>query len=141
MAIARRPRTRAYGLQLLERRCRHEFPVASLVPRTADIGFAAVADARGIVEILIDKSRRRRNPANRERRLAQALQSRGERLHVRDLARHQELQSVDRARIVGEIDQPFVDDLRARFRRDIAPQIDVEFARDLQVIRGPRSRP
>ena len=37
----------------------------------------------------------------------------------------------------AEIDQPLVDDFRARFGRDIAAQIDIEFAGDLEIIGRP----
>ena len=54
-----------------------------------------------------------------------------------DFARHQELQRVLGAGVIAEIDQPLVDDLRPRFGGDIAPQIDVEFAGDLEIVGGP----
>ena len=73
-----------------------------------------------------------------EPRLAQALERRSKRLHVRDLTRHQELQRVDRAGVLGEVDEPFVDDLGPRLGRDVAAQIDVELAGNLQVVRRPR---
>ena len=60
-----------------------------------------------------------------------------ERLHVRDLARHQELQRVLRAGIVGEVDQPLVDDLGPRFGGDVAAQVHVEFAGDFEVVGRP----
>jgi len=44
---------------------------------------------------------------------------------MRDFARHQELQGILSAHIVAEVDQPLVNDLRARFGRDVAAQIDV----------------
>ena len=56
---------------------------------------------------------------------------------MRDLARHQELQRVLRAGVRGEVDQTFVDDLGACLCRDVAAEIDVQLARDLQVVRGP----
>jgi len=52
---------------------------------------------------------------------------------VRDLARHQKLQRVLRSCIIAEIDQPFVDDLCARFRCDVAAQVDVELSGDFEV--------
>ena len=39
--------------------------------------------------------------------------------------------------IVAEIDQPLVDDLRPRFGGDIAAQVDVELAGNLEIIGGP----
>jgi hypothetical protein len=62
----------------------------------------------------------------------------GKRLHVRDLARHQELQRVLGAGVIGEVDQPLVDDLGAGFGGDVAAQVDIEFAGDLQVVGRPR---
>ena len=76
--------------------------------------------------------------ADREGRLLHALQRGRERLHVRDLARHQELQRVLGAGVVAEVDQALVDDLGPRFGGDVAAQVDVEFAGDLQVVGGPR---
>ena len=55
-----------------------------------------------------------------------------------DLAGHEELQRVLRAGIVAEIDQALVDDLGPRLGGDVAAQIDVQLAGDLQVVRGPR---
>jgi hypothetical protein len=57
---------------------------------------------------------------------------------VRDLTRHEELQRVFGAGIIAEIDQPFIDNLRTCFGGDVAAQVDVELARDLEVIGGPR---
>ena len=56
---------------------------------------------------------------------------------MRDLARHEELERVLRARVVGEVDQPLVDDLGAGLGRDVAAQVDVELAGDLQVVGRP----
>jgi len=57
---------------------------------------------------------------------------------MRDLAGHQELQRVLRSGIGGEVDQALVDDLGACLCRDVAAQVDVELAGDLQVVGGPR---
>ncbi len=76
--------------------------------------------------------------ADAEGRLAHALQGRGERPHVGDLAGHQELQGVLRARVAAEVDQPLIDDLGAGFGGDVAAQIDVKLTGDLQVVRCPR---
>ena len=54
-----------------------------------------------------------------------------------NLAGHQELQRVFRAGVVGEVDQALVDDLGSRFGGDVAAQVDVELAGDLQVIGRP----
>ena len=110
------------------------FPVAALIPRTTRVNFAVVALAGAIIEELVDQSRRRRNFADRKARLAHAFESRSERLHVGDFARHQELQCVAGADILAEIDQPLVHNLRAGFGRDIAAKVDIEFAGDLEVV-------
>ena len=70
-------------------------------------------------------------------RLAHGFEGDRERAHVRDFARHEELQGVLGSAVVGKIDQPLVDDLGPRLGGDVAAQIDVEFAGDLEVIRGP----
>jgi hypothetical protein len=57
---------------------------------------------------------------------------------VRNLAGHEELQRVLGAGIVGKLQQALVDDLRARFGGNVAAQVDVKFAGNLQVIRRPR---
>src|SRR5258706_4296182 len=110
---------------LSERWSFHVLPAIARVPGTARIMLAVVTDAGGVVEILIDKLRRWRNFANGKRFFAKAVQRERERFHVRNLARHQELKSVLRSRIVAKIDEPLVDYFRARFRRDIAAQIHI----------------
>ena len=50
---------------------------------------------------------------------------------------HQELQGVLGAGVIAEIDQAFVDDLGPRFRGDVAAQVDVEFAGDLEIVGRP----
>lgn len=116
-----------------------EFPVAALIPGAArvDLAFVAGTGTGRVVEELVHEARRRRDLADGERRLRHALQSRGERLHVGDFARHQELQGVLGAGVVAEIDQAFVNDLGAGFSRDVAAQIDGEFAGDLEIVGGP----
>ena len=115
----------------------HEFPVAAFIPRAAGIDLAFVSLAGGIVEELVHKAWRGRDLADRERGLLHAFQRGGKRLHVRDLARHQELKRVLGARIIAEIDQPLIDDLGAGFGGDIAAQVDVKLAGDLQIVGGP----
>jgi hypothetical protein len=56
---------------------------------------------------------------------------------VGDFARHEKLERVFSARIVAEINQPLVDDLGAGFGCYVAAQVDVELARNLQVVGGP----
>ena len=72
-----------------------------------------------------------------EKRLMHALEGVGERLHVGDFARHQELEGADGAGVVGEMDEAFIDDFGAGFRGDVAAEIDVEFAGDLEIVGGP----
>jgi hypothetical protein len=54
-----------------------------------------------------------------------------------DLARHQELQRILGAGIVTEVDQSLVHDLGAGFDRNVAAQVNVEFAGDLQIVGCP----
>ena len=81
---------------------------------------------------------RRRDAADDEGRLSQAFQRGRERLHVGDLAGHQELQRILCAGIIAEIDQPLVDDLGAGLGGDVAAEVDIELAGDLEVVRRPR---
>ena len=60
-----------------------------------------------------------------------------ESLHMRDLACHQELQCNLGAGIVTKIYEALVDNLRPGFGRNVAAQIYVKFARNLEVVRGP----
>ena len=78
----------------LERGRLDELPLCALIPWTARIDLAVFALAGRVVEELVHQARRRRNLADREARLVHALERRGERLHVGDFARHQELQRV-----------------------------------------------
>ena len=96
-----------------------------------------VALAGRIVEELIDELRRRRDASDGEGWNSHAFESRAERLHVRDLARHQELQRVFGAGVPAKADQTLVDNLRPRFGCDVTAKIHVQFAGDLQIIRGP----
>jgi hypothetical protein len=56
---------------------------------------------------------------------------------VRDLTRHQELEGILGSRVVRELDEPLVYDLRPGLRGDVAAKVDVELAGDLQVVRRP----
>ena len=57
---------------------------------------------------------------------------------MRRFAGHQEGKRVFHARIVGHVDQAFIDDLRPRLRRDIRPQVGGGFADSINVGRRPR---
>jgi hypothetical protein len=114
-----------------------ELPIAAFIPGTASIGFSAIAGAGGFVEVLIDEAGSRGDAAHGEGGFAEAFESGGEGLHVGDLAGHQELQGVDGAGVVGEVDEAFVDDFGVGFGGDVAAEIDIEFAGDLQVVGGP----
>ena len=60
-----------------------------------------------------------------------------ERLLVRDFARHQKAQRFLDARIVGDVDQAFVDDLRACLRRDVGAQVGGRLADRVDIGGGP----
>ena len=81
-----------------KRRRLHELPVPAFIPRSARVDLAFIARAGRVVEELVHKAGRGRDLADGECRLLHALQSGGKRLHVRDFARHQELQGVLGAR-------------------------------------------
>jgi hypothetical protein len=80
------------------------FPTARLRSKASGIGLAAVPNS---VESLKYWSTNpcRRNASDREAALPHAVERGGEGLHVRDLARHQKLERVDRTLIVREVDQ------------------------------------
>jgi hypothetical protein len=111
-----------------------------LVPRPAKV-VAAIARPGGGVEELIGQARRRRNQSDIERIFPEAIERLQEGLHVRDLARHEELECLLRPVVVGEVDEPLVDDLGPRLRRDVAPQIDVDFAGHFQIVGRPTDSP
>src|SRR5579883_3651943 len=113
-----------------------ELPAIALVPRPASI-LPEFALAGGVVEVLVDILPGGRNLSNREGVLAEAFQRLAEHLHVRDFTRHQELKSFFCASIVAVIDESLVDDLGPRFRGDVAPEIDIQFAGDFQVVSCP----
>ena len=69
-------RRRSTGIGVLQCRRRREDPIFSLVPRAAAVDFTLIAFSGGIVEVLIDKFWRRRDPADAERRLAHAFPER-----------------------------------------------------------------
>ena len=123
---------------LVECRSLHELPLVAFIPGTACVDLAMVALSGRIIEELIDQTGGGSNFSDGEARLTHAFQRRGERLHVGDFARHQELKRVLGADIVAEIDQSLVDDLRPGLGSDVAAQIDVELAGDLEIIRRPR---
>jgi hypothetical protein len=57
---------------------------------------------------------------------------------VSDLASHEELERILGACIATEVDQALIDNLRTRLGRNVTPQIDVELASNLEVVRSPR---
>jgi hypothetical protein len=66
------------------------------------------------------------------------LDERGrKRPHVGDLASHEELQRVLCAGVIAEVDQPLIHDFGAGLGRDIAAEIDIELAGDLEIVCGP----
>ncbi len=56
---------------------------------------------------------------------------------MRDLARHQESKGFLEAGIIGDVDQPLVDDLGARLGGDVGPQIAGRVADGVDIGRGP----
>jgi hypothetical protein len=72
-----------------------------------------------------------------ETRLFETIERSSKRLHMRDLAAHQELQGVFGAGVVAELDKALIDDFSPRFHRNIAAQVDVQFACDLKIVGGP----
>ncbi len=116
-----------------------EYPFAALVPGTPRVDFSVVTLAGRVIEELIDKLGRRSDVTDAEWRLAHAFKRKSEGPHVRDLARHQELQGILRAGVAAKIDQPFIDDLGACLRCDVAAKVDVEFSGDLEIVRRPGS--
>lgn len=76
--------------------------------------------------------------SNGERIFAEAVERGAKCFHVGNFASHQELQCVFAALIVGQMDQSLIGDFGACFSCDIVSQIDIQFACNLQVVRGPR---
>lgn len=87
--------------------------------------------ACGIVVIFVHQVWSRCKLSNRERILSEAVERGAKRFHVDNFSRHQELQRIFAALIVGQMDQSLICNFRARLRGDIVSQIDIEFARDL----------
>jgi hypothetical protein len=96
-----------------------------------------IAGASGIVEKLVYETGCGRDATDTERGLAHAFERKQECLHMGDFPCHQELQGVLGASIVAEIDEPLIDDFGAGFGRDIAPQINIEFAGYFKIIGRP----
>ncbi len=107
------------------------------LPGTAHVGLAFVAVAGGSVEVLVDDAGGGLEAADREWRLFHAFEGGSKGFEVRNFARHEELERVDRAWVVGVVDEALVDDFGARFGSDVAAEIDVEFAGDLEVVGCP----
>jgi hypothetical protein len=97
-----------------------------------------MSPSSGVIEILVHKLFGGGDPANGEAGFFHAVEGGSECLHVGDFTAHEKLQRVLGPDIIAEVDQALIDDLGARLGRDVTPQIDVELARDLEVIRGPR---
>ena len=54
-----------------------------------------------------------------------------------DFSRHEKLERVLGAGVATEIDEALIDDFRPRLRCNVAAQVDVELAGDLEVVRCP----
>ena len=113
-------------------------PRLTLIPRPAGVYLAVVSFACRIIEELVDQLRRGRNFSDAEGRLPHALQRKGKGAHMSNLSGHEELERVLGAGVPTEVDQTFIDDFRSGLRGDIAAQINVELARDFQVVGRPR---
>src|SRR3954471_23031726 len=144
---ARFSRIRAFGVnggsvgfaavEILEGWRFYKLPRLALIPGAARVDLAVVPCPGRIVEELVDELGRGRDFSNAEGRLAHALQRKGERPHMGDLSRHEELERVLGTRVTTEIDEPLVDDFRSRLCGDIAAQVDIELAGDLEIVGGP----
>src|ERR1700744_4649405 len=108
-----------------------DLPIAALVPRPLGVGLAFISLSGRIVEILVDQNGRWRYFADRKWRFAHTFESSRESLHVRDLARHKELQCILRAGIVAKVNQSLIHNLGASLSRNIASEIHVQLACDL----------
>ena len=107
-------------------------PLLALVPWT---GFVAGA-LRG-VDVGVGERRHALQLARREV-LLDGVERLLERLLMRDLARHQEAQRVLDAGIVGDADQPLVDDLGAALGGEVGAQVAGRIAARIDVGGGPR---
>src|SRR4051812_3240159 len=122
---------------LLELRLFHDRPCAAFIPRTTGILLAEVAFAGGVVEVFVHEAGSGRNLADGEGVLSQALECEGESLHVGDLTGHEELQSIDRTGIIAKVDEPLINNLGPGFGSDIAAEVDIQLAGDLEIVSGP----
>ena len=91
------PAVSSHNSGFLERRGVQDLPGIAFIPGAGGVDLAHVALTGRIVEILVHERSDGADLADRETRLAHAIQRRREGLHVRDLARHEELQRVLRA--------------------------------------------
>ena len=114
------------------------FESVAFVPGAAFVCLAFVAFAGRIVEELIDDAGCGGDFTDLQRIFSHAFKGGHESFHVGDFARHQELQSVLGAGVVAEVDEAFIDNFGAGFGGDVAAEVNVEFAGDLEVISGPR---
>src|SRR5579872_1856469 len=113
-------------------------PRAAFVPRAAGFRFPKITLACRILKVLVNQTWSRSELANGKSVFSQALERRGERFHVGDLTGHQELQGIDRARIVTKVDKPLINNLGASFGGDVTAKVDIELTGDLQIVGGPR---
>src|SRR5580704_1102470 len=125
------------SVEVLKRRGFNENPRLTLVPRSSSVYLAVISFACRIVEELVDELGCGGNFANAKRRLAHTLQRKGECAHMSDLSCHEKLERILGAGVATEINETLIDDFCARLCGNIAAQIDVELAGDLEVISGP----
>ena len=112
-------------------------PLFALIPGTARIDLAIFALTVEVVEELIDETRSRRNAADVNGGFPM-LSSAAANAFIWVISRV--IRNCSASLVPGssaEIDQALIDDLGPGFRRDVAAQVDVEFAGDLQIVGGP----
>ena len=92
---------------------------------------------RRIVEELVYQTGRRRNLADRESRFLHAFEAAAKAFMCVISRVIRNCKCILGSGIVAEIDQPLVYNLRPSLRCDVASQIDVKLAGDLEVVGGP----
>jgi hypothetical protein len=125
------------AVEILECRRFYEFPGFALIPGTPGVDFTVIAFSRRIVEELVYQLGGGGDFADAKGRLAHAFQRQGEGSHMGDFSGHEKLERVFGAGVPTEVDQALINDFRPRLRCNIAAQVDVEFAGDLEVVRCP----